>query len=120
VQRAGRLLTPQLSHFSNTVALQCLQQNTVAGEATIKLHPFGDLDPIVDGAALFDGDDALFTDCLCGLVDEVSHMNVPVRGDGSNLGDLGCGGYGFDVGGEERGDAVNGGGPWGCSLLLRS
>jgi hypothetical protein len=71
------------------------------------------IDLVVDRAALFDGDDPLFTDLLHRLRDEVADVDVPVRGDGGDLGDLGCGSYGYGVGGEEGDDAVDGGGPRG-------
>jgi hypothetical protein len=85
----------------------------------IESHPFGDLNLIVDRATLLDGDDTLFIAFLHSLGDEVSDIDVPVRGDGGDLGDLGCGSYG-GVGGGEGNDVVDGGGPWGCSLLLHS
>jgi hypothetical protein len=35
-------------------------------------------------------------------------MNIPIHGDGGDLGDLSCGGYGFGVGREEGDDVVDG------------
>ena len=36
-------------------------------------------------------------------------MDIPVRGDGGDLDNPGCGGYHFDVGGQVGDDAVDGG-----------
>ena len=91
------------------MALQCLRRNTGAGEPTIEPHSFGDFDPVVDRAALFDGDDTLFTNFSVVWGDEVPDEDIPVRGDGGDLNDLGCGGCGVGVGGEEGDDVVDGG-----------
>ena len=56
--------------------------------------------------ALFDGGDTFF---IHGLRDEVADVDIPVRGDGGDLGNAGCGGYRFGVGGQVGDDAVNGG-----------
>ena len=91
-------------------------------EPPVEAHPLGNLDLILDRMALFDGDGALLPDFLHSLPDEVPNVLDIVRGDGGDLGDLGCGGYCFCVGWEELDYMVNGSleATGDCNLLLRS
>ena len=72
-------------------------------EPKVEPHPFHNHNFVLDGPAFPDGDDAPIADLLHGLRDDVVDMDIPVRGDRRDLGDLG--GDGFCVGGEEHGVA---------------
>lgn len=59
---------------------------------TVKLHTLGDLQLVVDGLALLDGNDTLLADLFHGAGEKSTNVSVAVGGNGSDLGDLCAGG----------------------------
>ena len=60
--------------------------------ATIELHPLDNVQLIIEARTLLDGDDALFTDLLHRIGDDVTDIGIRVGRDGADLGDrLGVG-----------------------------
>ena len=65
----------------------------VGGDVTtVKLHSLGDLELVLNGLALLDGDDTLLADLLHGVRQELTDVGIAVGGDGGDLGDLLAGG----------------------------
>lgn len=61
-------------------------------EAAVEAHTLGDLELILHGLALLDGDDTLLADLLHGVGDQLANVLVAVGADGGDLGNLGAGG----------------------------
>lgn len=61
-------------------------------EAAVEAHTLGDLELIVQGLALLDGDDTLLANLLHGVGNELANVGIAVGGDGSDLGNLLAGG----------------------------
>jgi len=78
-------------------------------EAAVELHALGDLELVLDGLALLDGDDTLLADLLHGLGKELANKLVAVGGDGSDLANLVAGGDVALVGLEVLDDGLDGG-----------
>lgn len=68
------------------------------GVATVEAHTLGDLELIIQGLALLDGNDTLLANTLHGGGDELADVGVAVGGDSGDLGDLLTGGDGAGVG----------------------
>ena len=60
--------------------------------STVELHSLGNLELVLNGLALLDGDDTLLADLLHGVGEELADVSVAVGGDSGNLGDLLAGG----------------------------
>ena len=69
--------------------LGLLLVDEVGGEvAAVELHALDDVELVVQGLALLDGDHTLLTDLAHGLGDDAADGLVGVGGDGADLGDL--------------------------------
>lgn len=77
--------------------------------ATVELHALGDLELVLNGLALLDGDDTLLADLLHGAGQELANVHIAVGGDGSDLLDLLGGGHGLGLALQVLDDGLNGG-----------
>jgi hypothetical protein len=77
-------------------------------EAAVEAHTLGDLNLVLNGAALADGDDTLLADLLHSLGNDGTNVRVAVGRDGGDLGNLLRGGDDALVGLEDGEDLVDG------------
>jgi hypothetical protein len=78
-------------------------------ESTVELHSLGNLELVLDGLTLLNGDNTLLSNLLHGVGDQLSDMAVSVGGDGGDLGNLSGGGDVTLVGLEVLNDGLDGG-----------
>ncbi|CAH0040953.1 unnamed protein product [Clonostachys solani] len=76
-------------------------------ESTVESHTLSDLELILHGLALLDGDDTLLANLLHGIGNHLAEVVVAVGTDGGNLSDLLAGGDVTLVGLEELDDSVD-------------
>ncbi len=56
--------------------------------AAVELHTFDDVEFVLQGLAVFNGDDAFLADFLHGLGDDVADREIGIGGNGADLGDF--------------------------------